>query len=309
MQSPELLNNLAINVSAACVERVNHPLPEKFGVSLFIKRDDLLHPIISGNKWRKLKYLLIDALDKNYTHMISMGGAWSNHLHALAWAGQQCGFKTTGIIRGDAPAEESDTLRDMRAWGMNLEFVSRAEFRQLRAHQAPDSAPAQVRQAYWIPEGGATPLALAGIAEIFTELDQPYDLISTACGTGTTLAGLISALPAGMRAVGFPAIKGGDYLATEIQQLLAIEESRPVTRDWSLQCDYHFGGFARHSPELLDFISAFEQHTDIPLEPVYTGKMFYGLFDLIQRGEFAPGTRILALHTGGLQGKRGIKPV
>jgi len=276
------------------------------GLKLWIKRDDLLHPIISGNKWRKLKYILDDALYLGMDTIVSMGGAYSNHLHALAYAGQSLGLKTIGYVRGEKPAVLNPTLRDLLVWGMELRFVSRSDYRRLRDYQAPDSLPDLKAGQYWLPEGGATDLALKGVAEIVTEIDCDFDVLTVACGTGTTLAGFISAMPPSKTALGFAALKGADFLNDDVKGLLVQHQCD--ANNWQILLDYHCGGFAKTSPALLDFIAQFKKHHDIALEQVYTGKMLLGLYDLIDKGFFERGNRIVAVHTGGLQGARSARP-
>lgn len=297
-----LLSGLEASLNPAPVERIHHSTIDDCGVELFIKREDLLHPIISGNKWRKLKYILQHALSLETKHLISMGGPWSNHLHALAFVGQQLNIKTTGIIRGEEPENKSTTLQDMQSWGMELVYVSRSEFRELREFQAYDSQPAQKYAGYWIPEGGASPLALQGVAEILDELgDDSFDTIALACGTGTTLAGLASHQYQ-KQLLGFAALKGAAFLNDDVSKLVSTEHN-----NWSINLDYHFGGFAKTEQRLLDFMDEFEKQTAIQLDPIYTGKMMFGLFELIQEDKFAPDHKILAIHTGGLQGRAGFQ--
>ncbi|MGR8932009.1 MAG: 1-aminocyclopropane-1-carboxylate deaminase/D-cysteine desulfhydrase [Gammaproteobacteria bacterium] len=274
----------------------------KQGLELRIKRDDLLHPVISGNKWRKLKYILNDALSLGMDTIISMGGAYSNHLHALAYAGKSLDLKTIAYVRGERPAILNPTLRDILDWGMELRFVSRSDYRQLRSYKSYDSLPDLEPGQYWLPEGGATDLALKGVAETVTEIDWEFDVLAVACGTGTTLAGLIVATPPTAMALGVAALKGASFLNDDVTQLLA--QQRCETSNWQILLDYHCGGFAKTSATLLDFIERFQTVHNVPLEPVYTGKMLLGLFDLINNGFFKRGQRIVALHTGGLQGAR-----
>ena len=280
--------------------KIDDPLLEKHAVSLWIKRDDLLHPIISGNKWRKLKYNLDHALSVGADTLISMGGAYSNHLHALAYMGKSLNLKTIGFIRGERPTPLTPTLLDMENWGMELHFVSRSDYRQYRNYKHWQDLPAIKPYQYWLPEGGANNLALKGIAELPDEIDIPYDTLCVACGTGATLAGLIGIVPAEKQVLGFAALKNARFLHSDVQSLLSGE-----FHHWDIFLDYHFGGFAKLRPELALFMSQFEQKTAIPLEPVYTGKMLYGIYDLIAKGYFKRGQRIIALHTGGLQGNRG----
>lgn len=190
--------------------KVNDPRLDSFGVKLWLKRDDLLDPIISGNKWRKLKYVLDHALSLNCHTIISMGGAYSNHLHALAYVGQKLGLKTVGLVRGEPHV--NPTLSDLQQWGMELQFVSRTEYRQLRQYKKPEDLPGLKEGEYWLTEGAATNLAMRGVAESVMEIDQSYDLICLPCGTGTTLAGVIGAIPAQAKALGFAALKAEKFL-------------------------------------------------------------------------------------------------
>jgi len=272
------------------------------GVEFYIKRDDLLHSIVSGNKWRKLKYILEHALNLGADTIVSMGGAYSNHLHALAFAGTCLGLKTIAYVRGEKPDVLNPTLSDLLAWGMQLRFVSRAEYRQLRAFKAHDSLPDLKAGQYWLPEGGATELALQGVAEIVREIDTEFDVLVAACGTGTTLAGLIRAAPPQAKVVGVAALKGAGFLHKDVEQLL--HEADTGRRDWSIVLDYHFGGFGKTSAELIDFMRRFYADHAVPIEPVYTGKTLFAIYDLLKQAYFKPGQRIIMLHTGGLQGAR-----
>jgi 1-aminocyclopropane-1-carboxylate deaminase len=275
-------------------------------LELFLKRDDLLHPVISGNKWRKLKYSLNHALYLQKDTLISMGGAYSNHLHALAFAGKLLNLNTKAFIRGERPAILNPTLQDLTDWNMQFQFISRSDYRELRNFKHYAALPELKSNEYWIPEGGALTFALQGVAESVTEINGDYDVICAACGTGTTLAGIIQAVAAQKQVLGFSALKGGDFLVNDINALLASANSplNLTAQNWRINTDYHFGGFAKTTPQLLNFIAAFEQRHGIALEPVYTGKMLFGLYALIQRGYFPPGQKIIALHSGGLQGKR-----
>jgi len=287
---------------------IHSPLLEQKQIELWVKRDDLIHPVISGNKWRKLKYILDHAITINCHTIISMGGAYSNHLHALAFAGKQLGLKTIGYIRGERPENLSPTLQDIQNWGMELRFISRAEYRELRNYKKYNELPAHYLKKsqdgqYWLTEGGATELALLGVGELVSEIDRVYDVICVPCGTGTTFAGIISSVPEHCIVHGFSALKGAGFLNKDVEKLLN-EFSGNKKTNWTIQLDYHFGGFAKRNNALLLFIEDFAQQHGVELEPVYTGKMFYGLFDLIQQDLFKPGQRIIAVHTGGLQGKR-----
>lgn len=281
--------------------KIDDPWLTQYQIELWMKRDDLLHPVISGNKWRKLKYILDHALSLGADTLISMGGAYSNHLHALAYVGRVLGLKTIGFVRGEQPEPLTPTLLDMKAWGMELKFVSRSEYRVLRQyknwHDLPGLKPGQ----YWLTEGGAQILALKGVAELVAETRIPCDTFCAPCGTGTTLAGIIDAVPEQVSVLGFAALKNAGFLTAEVAAMLS--QSR---NNWRINFDYHFGGFAKINTELNIFIEDFELKTAIPLEPIYTGKMMYAVYDLIKKHYFKPGRRIIAVHTGGLQGKRGF---
>jgi len=274
------------------------------GIKLYLKRDDLLHPIISGNKWRKLKYILDHALSCDAHTLISMGGAYSNHLHALAYTGKLLGIKTVGIIRGEQPKILNPTLLDLQAWGMQLQFVSRSDYRQLREYKQHDALPDLKSGEYWLPEGGAMTLALQGVAELVDEIDIEYDTLCVPCGTATTLAGIVSSAEKDKTILGFSALKGASYLNDEVNNLIKNESCH--NKRWFIHLNYHFGGFAKKNADLLAFIEQFETQHAVPLEPIYTAKMLYGIFDLIQQGHFSAGQKIIAVHTGGLQGNRCI---
>lgn len=274
---------------------------EKAGVELYIKRDDLIHPTVSGNKWRKLKYNLLEAQATGKDAILTFGGAYSNHLYATAAAGNALGLKTIGIVRGlELEGRENATLQFCLDQGMQLHYVTREEYRQRHSEAYLKQVVGRFGHAYLIPEGGTTAFALKGVAEmvdeIVTQLGKIPDFISTAAGTGGTAAGIMSA---GANALAFSALKGGDFLKEDIYRL--IKECK-APGNLTLLTDYHFGGYAKWNHELLVFMHNFRAEFDIQLEQVYTAKMFYGLFDLIQNGYFRAGTTIVALHTGGLQG-------
>ncbi len=290
---------------SSVLTKIKDPLLDQYQIELWMKRDDLLHPIISGNKWRKLKYIFDHVLSLKKESIISMGGAWSNHLHALAFIGKTLGLKTSGIIRGEQPENLNPTLSDLKDWDMDLLFVSRRDYRQLRQYKNYNELPGIHKHEYWLPEGGAIAFSLSGVQEMVAEIDHKFDVICVPCGTGATLAGIISAVSDKIRVLGFSALKNAEYLYTDVAKLL-FENPQPRCT-WTINMDYHFGGFAKTSEELLRFIDAFERQQGILLDHVYTGKMMYGLYDLIRQNRFQPGQRIIAVHTGGLQGKRGLE--
>lgn len=294
------LKNLKQIFKPSILTPIYDPLLTANHIELWLKRDDLIHPIISGNKWRKLKHNLDDALTSGADTLISMGGAYSNHLHALAYVGKLLGLNTVGIVRGERPSVLTPALQDMVKWGMKLRFVSRSDFRRLRQYKDRQELPGIKLNEYWLPEGGANALALTGVAETVDEIGLPFDTLCVACGTGATLAGLINAVPGEVSVLGFAAFKNAQYLETEVKALLTQD-----WHNWAILHDYHFGGFAKINPKLTLFMNDFEEKTFIPLEPVYTGKMLYGIYNLIAKGYFPRGHRLIAVHTGGLQGKRG----
>jgi 1-aminocyclopropane-1-carboxylate deaminase len=234
--------------------------------------------------------------------IVSMGGAHSNHLHALAFAGKSLKINTIGYVRGEQPDTLSPTLLDLQNWGMELRFVSRSEYRQLRLYKTHDSLPNLNLGEYWLPEGGFGELALQGVGEVIEEINIDFDLLVSACGTGTTLAGLIAFAPQSAQILGVAALKGAAFLNDDVKRLLVKAKSDRC--HWQILLDYHCGGFAKATPILHDFIHRFQSQHAIALEPIYTGKTLLAIFDLLKQGYFQPGQRIIMLHTGGLQGLR-----
>ncbi|MFB9845208.1 1-aminocyclopropane-1-carboxylate deaminase/D-cysteine desulfhydrase [Mucilaginibacter ginsenosidivorans] len=282
------------------VHQIHDKLFDEQGLKVFIKRDDMIHPIISGNKWRKLKYLLEDAQAVRKTHLVTFGGAYSNYLLATAAAAAKFGFKATGIVRGEEV--NNDTLFLCRLHGMNLIFVDRESYRDKTA--LFDKYFADNASAYFINEGGASELGAKGCSELVSELTQNYDHVFCACGTGTTAAGIINGLQLHnlpTRFHGVPVLKNGEFLRTEISKCLAS------ATDYDLHTEYHFGGYGKVTDELIRFIKDFTSSTGILIEPVYTGKMLFALYDMAAKNLFAPDSKILVIHTGGLWGLLGMK--
>lgn len=284
------------------LEQIFDPEFNSRQIELWVKRDDLIHPVISGNKWRKLKFILNHALFLQANCLVSMGGVYSNHLHALAFVGKELGIKTIGLLRGELPLQLNPTLLDLQEWEMELRSVARSDYRQLRNYKGHHSLPGLEPGQYWLPEGGAVDLALPGIAESIAEITIGFDSLVLACGTGATLAGLIAHAPRSCQLIGVAALKSANFLIQDVRQLLA---AHGVVRDnWQIAFEYHFGGFAKTKPVLLEFIREFHNQHGIALEPVYTGKAMFAFYDLLRRGYFKPGQRVIMLHTGGLQGNR-----
>ncbi len=275
-------------------------------IQISIKRDDLLHPVISGNKWRKLKYTLLEACDNDVKHIVSFGGGYSNHLHALGYCCHQLGIHLSAIVRGDYSQNLSPMLRDLLNWGADIQYVDRATYQQRAEPQYLQTLTTKYPSALLIPEGGSQLQALKGVAEIVDELCNPYDYILAPVASGGTLAGLITGLTkhgklTDCKILGIGVLKGEGYLEQLVTNLLAKDEQ---TKNWQINHDYHFGGYAKSNHELAQFCSDFHQQTKTKIEPVYSGKLFFALRDLIAKGYFSHGSRILALHTGGLQGAR-----
>ncbi|MFM5295040.1 1-aminocyclopropane-1-carboxylate deaminase/D-cysteine desulfhydrase [Aeromonas veronii] len=284
------------------LQRLHHPLLTCYGVELWCKRDDLIHPAISGNKWRKLKYHLLHAKEHGKRHLLSFGGAYSNHIHALAAAGCQSGLRTTGIIRGEYDAVSNSTLRDARRWGMDLVFVDRQSYRR---RQDPDwLAQFDAPDTLIVPEGGSSPLAIPGVAELVGEVPFSPDLWVLPCASGGTLAGLIAGKRDREQILAIAVLKGGGFIADEVCRLHPAAANIP---GWRIALDHHDGGYAKFSPALWQWVQDFSATTDLPLEPIYSGKAMWGLFRELAAGRIAPGSKIVFIHTGGMQGLAGLR--
>ncbi|PST82204.1 1-aminocyclopropane-1-carboxylate deaminase [Pedobacter yulinensis] len=271
-------------------------LPSGAGIS--VKRDDLIDPYVSGNKWRKLKYHLNIAGAQGKTHLVTFGGAWSNHLLATAAAAARYGFSATGYVRGELAGNELLFLCSL--FGMRLVPTERSSYRD--KHQIFEHFHGSEEVAYFIDEGGSGEPAVQGCTEIIAELNDRYDHIVVAAGTGTTAAGLLTGIVgAGLhtRLHVIPVLKPGGFLAADIGAWCSD------TSQLSLHTDYHFGGYAKTTPELLRFIAGLARNTGMLTDPVYTGKMFFALNDLIVDGVIDQASSILAIHTGGLTGLLG----
>jgi len=270
-------------------------------VELFIKREDLLHPTIPGNKFRKLKYNLERAHELGQQVLLTFGGAYSNHIAAVAAAGNLFGFKTIGIIRGEELETthlQNPTLSFASRCGMHLEFINRELYRQKSEEHFLSHLKQRFGDVFIVPEGGTNALAVKGCEEILSGEDFGFDYICCAVGTGGTLAGLINSAQSHQQILGFSALKG-------------IFDTSEITRytfreNWKIISDYHFGGYGKVTTELIEYLNGFYSENKIPLDPVYTGKMMFGISDMIKLDYFPKGSRILAIHTGGLQGIEGM---
>ncbi|MEM1392805.1 MAG: pyridoxal-phosphate dependent enzyme [Cyanobacteria bacterium P01_H01_bin.150] len=290
------------------LQLIQDELLTKQGIRLFVKRDDLIHPQISGNKWRKLKYNLQAAKEQEYKRLITFGGAYSNHIAATAAAGKIFGFDTIGVIRGELVKPLNPTLSLAQQQGMKFVFVGRKEYREGKAEIAARLQD-ELGKCYVIPEGGSNTLAVKGCTEIIAEVREQLDgdlpdYFCVSSGTGGTAAGLIVGL-AGMSFVKvFPGLKG-DFIRDEINSLI-WESVEKNYENWQLVADYHFGGYTKWNQELIDFINLFYENFKFKIDPIYTGKLFFGVWNEIKKGNFKDGSIIVVIHTGGLQGIQGF---
>ncbi len=295
---PDITQQFARFAAQSPVQFLPDPFPNEVPIRLYLKRDDLLHPLVSGNKWRKLKFNLLAAREQGHNTLLTFGGAYSNHLYATAAAGRVFEFSTIGIVRGDelANAPLNPTLAFCRSCGMELHFVSRADYRRKDDPTFMGHLTDRCGPCYALPEGGTNELAIRGTAEIMpeivTQLGRAPDYVCCAVGTGGTVLGLAQTTPPETAVLGFLSLKAPDF------QL-------PEPANCPIETAYHFGGYARTTPELLDFIRSFERRTNVPIEQVYTGKMLFGIYDLARQGYFPDGATVVAVHTGGLQGRSG----
>jgi len=270
-------------------------------ISIFIRREDLIHPFVSGNKFRKLKYNLLQAKKENQETLLTFGGAFSNHIAATAFAGKEQGFKTIGVIRGDELMDKilvNPTLKFAQECGMQFKFITREDYRHKTETKFIENLKQEFGDFYLVPEGGTNELAIKGCEEILIEKDAEFDYVCCAVGTGGTISGIINSLLPHQKVLGFPALKG-DFLKEEIRKFARKE-------NWELITDYHFGGYGKVSQELIAFINKFYLENQIPLDPIYTGKMVFGVMDLIEKNYFPENSKILLIHTGGIQGIAGM---
>lgn len=283
-------------------QQIQLPLLQEKQIELWIKREDLIHPYVSGNKFRKLKYNIQQAKHLKKNTLLTFGGAFSNHIVATSVAGKIYGFNTIGVIRGEELAKnlnkvlkENTTLAKAHECGMHFDFISRQEYRNKTNIDFIEKLKAKYGDFYLIPEGGTNDLAIKGCQEILVDADKKFNYICTSVGTGGTITGLINSAKKHQSILGFPALKG-NFIEKEIKQLTN------KSQNWRLINDYHFGGYAKYKPELFLFINDFKRDTNILLDPIYTGKMLFGILEMIKKNSFKRGTKILAIHTGGIQG-------
>ncbi len=294
----------------------NIPLIEVFdeliqqkGSRLFILKEDLIHPEISGNKWRKLKYNIQEAKKLGLNTLLTFGGAYSNHIAATAAAGKYFGLNTIGVIRGEEILPLNPTLELAAKNGMGLKYVSREAYKEKNTAKFNEQLVDEFVEFYHVPEGGSNALAVKGCAEIIQNVTIDFDVICCACGTGGTIAGIIASTK--KQVLGFPALKGGDFLKSDIENLLrayALNEQVNIeNNNWSLNLDYHFGGYAKIDEVLVEFVQQFKTKHNIQLDLIYTGKMLFGIYHLLQNSNQLDNKTIIAIHTGGIQGNKGFE--
>ncbi|WP_440054881.1 1-aminocyclopropane-1-carboxylate deaminase/D-cysteine desulfhydrase [Pseudoalteromonas sp. T1lg65] len=294
--------SLALNLPESPIQTLVHPTLKLHGIRLRVKRDDLLHPVIQGNKWRKLKYNLLEMQHRGLSELVTFGGAFSNHLYATSMACKIFRFTGQIIVRGPLLDHQNPTIKMAQACGLTLHSVTRQEYRERGNKEYVENLKRRFPHAWLIPEGGTNSFAINGVKELANALPNT-DYVACAVGSGGTLAGLISGLPNTAHCIGISVLKGADYLQQEINALVTNDR----TANWHLLHDYHHGGYAKLTEPLIQFCKTMRRHHHLPLEPIYTGKLLFALFDLIEKGYFKRGSDIIAIHTGGLQGLDGLR--
>lgn len=313
MSGEETIGQLTVSSQSCITQKIDDPILQQSGVSLYVKRLDLIHPQVNGNKWFKLKYNLRKCMESGHKTLLTFGGAYSNHIHAAAHAGKLTGIKTIGIIRGEEPPVLSHTLEEARACGMQLEFITRLAYAEKETEDFKGWLTDEFGSFHLVPEGGSNFLGINGCMEILSNEDKVnYDYVAGACGTGATIAGLLLSSSPKQKILGFPVFKHGDFMQQEIQKHLTYflgnsDVAEEYLQMLEIHSDYHFGGYAKWNDELLQFMQCAESAHKLPLDPVYTGKLFFGLIDTIRKGKIPPNSRVLMIHSGGLQGRQAKK--
>ncbi|HLK28090.1 MAG TPA: pyridoxal-phosphate dependent enzyme [Puia sp.] len=288
-----------VNLNAAIIEKLPLPKLAKKSILVDVLRLDKIHNVISGNKWFKLKYYLQEALNNRYENILTFGGAYSNHIIATACAAKMLGLKSIGVIRGEESAALSHTLKEARSFDMQLEFVSREEYKNKAEPSFLNNLHEKFPGCYIIPEGGEGALGVKGSAEILTILQtNDYSHIFCAIGTGTMFAGIVNSSLQTQNVIGVCVLKGMKNIPNEISSFIAPDKKN----NFEVNHDYHFGGYAKKNNELIKFMKVLYEQTDIPSDFVYTGKLFYAVNDLIEKKYFPDGSKLLIIHSGGLQG-------
>jgi 1-aminocyclopropane-1-carboxylate deaminase len=289
----------------APLQKINSAFLKAHEINLYVYRLDLNHASISGNKLYKLYYNIDAAKKEKKTTILTYGGAFSNHIAATAAAGKEYGLKTIGIIRGEKYPDLNPTLRFAKEQGMELHYVSRMLYQNKNELNAYVQDIFGEQNYYLIPEGGSNQLGIKGCKEITKNIHINFDSICCACGTGATFAGILLSIKTNQRAIGFQVLKAENYIKNEVSRWL--NQFSSAQNNWEINDAFHFGGYAKLKPELVNFIKLFELENGIPLDYIYTGKMMFGIYDLIKKGAFKKGHTIIAVHTGGLQGNAGFE--
>jgi 1-aminocyclopropane-1-carboxylate deaminase len=285
-----------LDYSPTPVQEINDSILEKARVRLLIKREDLNHPLVSGNKWWKLKYNLEEALKLGHRTLLTFGGAYSNHIFATAAAAHELGLKSIGVIRGEETLPLNDVLSFAISKGMQLHYVSREQYRKKTETAFIHNLRQTFGDFYLIPEGGTNELAVKGVTEFAQTLGNDFDFLCCAVGTGGTMAGIINGVVPAKKLIGIPVLKNGEFLKEEIENLLSHKHD-----NWLLNTDYHFGGYGKVTPSLISFAEDFKKKHAIDLDNIYTAKALAGIFDLVSKNFFSSGSTILFIHTGGVR--------
>ncbi|MCX6296647.1 MAG: pyridoxal-phosphate dependent enzyme [Bacteroidetes bacterium] len=287
------------------IQKINSEYTSAHDIHLYVYRLDLNHQYISGNKLHKLHYNLLEVKKQNITTLLTFGGAFSNHIAATAAAGKEHGLKTIGIIRGEEYSELNPTLTFAKMCGMELHYVSRKIYQNKETLYKYVSEKFSEQNYYLIPEGGSNNFGVLGCMEITKNIPIDFDIICCPCGTGATISGITLSLKEHQQSIGFQILKAENYIEKEVSNWLKIFNSNQ--KNWEINESFHFGGYAKLKPELLNFIKEFEKEHSVPFDYIYTGKMMFGITEMIKNGFFKKGQTIVAVHTGGLQGNEGFK--
>jgi len=311
MKNTSALNARQLNVEQRLAMQLPSPLvalpvQSLQTISVFIKRDDQIHPVISGNKWRKLQGIFQQWHKCPQSKIVSFGGGYSNHLHALAYACHQLRVPFTAMIRGNYSNNLTPMLKDIQNWGAEIRWLSRVEYQQKTDSNWVKSQLHEPEKYLIVPEGGSGQQVHEGMRQLVSELPEELDYLLCPVGSGGTLAGIIQSLwqrKRKTRVIGIAVLKGQGYLENLVTDL--ITEKNAITgQTWQINHDFHFGGYAKSTPELTHFCTHFNQKSGVEIEPVYSGKLFFALYSLLEQGFFGKDSRVAAIHTGGIQGDR-----
>jgi 1-aminocyclopropane-1-carboxylate deaminase len=298
------VNREPLDINEATVDSLLLKELSEKNIKADVLRLDKIHHIISGNKWFKLKYYLEDAVENNFKTILTFGGAYSNHIIATAYAAKMFGLKSIGIIRGEAPHEPSHTLLDAKKYGMQLEFISRDDYKRKKENKFSEELKINFPGCFVIPEGGAGIPGVQGSAEILSSIrHHHYSHILCAIGTGTMFAGILNAASPLQKIIGVPVLKGMNIMPDEMNNLTHHSKKRA---HFEIIYDYHFGGYGKKNAVLISFMNSFYEQSGIPTDFVYTGKLFYAAIDLVKKDFFPPGSSLIIIHSGGLQGNASL---